>query len=101
MGITMKKVSNCCTEVEVAPLSRSRSVTREAGVKRWHGRTSDVCKRAGSIGRDEPGEAKGADGGGGGRTAGVVTAADPACLEAFKMFLRVKRFGTPGLGPRY
>ena len=22
------------------------------------------------------------------------------CLEAFKMFLRVKRFGTPGLGPR-
>lgn len=23
------------------------------------------------------------------------------CLEAFKMFLRVKRFGTPGLGPRY
>src|SRR5882762_1322839 len=23
------------------------------------------------------------------------------CLEAFKMFLRVKRFGTPGFGPRY
>jgi hypothetical protein len=23
------------------------------------------------------------------------------CLEAFKMFVRVKRFGTPGLGPRY
>jgi hypothetical protein len=23
------------------------------------------------------------------------------CLEAFKMFLRVKRFGTPGLCPRF
>ncbi|HET6248572.1 MAG TPA: hypothetical protein VFE47_12795, partial [Tepidisphaeraceae bacterium] len=48
---------HCCTEAEMSPLSRSRSVTPPSGVNGGDGKTEDVFEGTDSAGSIGPGEA--------------------------------------------